>query len=432
MSGPFSSPDTAGEEPEKIRVLIVDDIPETRENLRKLLFFESDIEVVGAATNGEEGIQMAAELQPHIVLMDINMPGLDGISASEAITQKVPFAQIIMMSVQGEADYLRRSMLAGAREFLIKPFSSDELISSIRRVYQLGASRREQARRVIPGPGYAGAESARQAEVDGKVIAIFSPKGGVGCSTLAVNLAVAIQQTPGHKVAIMDTSFQFGDIAVLLNIQAKRTIADLASQIDELDLDMLDTVLASHKSGIKALLAPPRPEIADLIKPDMIPRILGQMRRAFDFIVVDTSSTLQDIVLNVLDESDLIVLLTTPEIPAIKNAKLFFELTEALEYPPGKTKLVLNKADRRINIRAEHIQANIKYKVDGQLPLDERTVITAVNQGVPYVLAHRNSPLTEATVKLAQYLMQAVAQPEVAVEEQEQAKKASLGRLFNL
>ena len=127
----------------KIRVLIVDDIPETRENLRKLLFFESDIEVVDAANSGEEGITMSGELKPDIVLMDINMPGIDGITASEAITQQVPFTQIIMMSVQGEADYLRRSMLAGAREFLIKPFSSDELITSIRRVYELGASRRE-------------------------------------------------------------------------------------------------------------------------------------------------------------------------------------------------------------------------------------------------------------------------------------------------
>src|SRR4030065_135229 len=108
-----------GGKPEKIRLLIVDDIPETRENLRKLLFFESDIDVVGAATNGEEGVQMGLELQPDIGLMDINMPGVDGITASERISQQVPLCQIVMMSVQGEADYLRRSMLAGAGEFLI-------------------------------------------------------------------------------------------------------------------------------------------------------------------------------------------------------------------------------------------------------------------------------------------------------------------------
>ena len=114
MSGSVTPLPENSEDQEKIRLLIVDDIPETRENLRKLLFFESDIDVVGAATNGEEGIEMAVELQPDIVLMDINMPGVDGITASEKITQKIPFCQIIMMSVQGEADYLRRSMLAGA------------------------------------------------------------------------------------------------------------------------------------------------------------------------------------------------------------------------------------------------------------------------------------------------------------------------------
>jgi DNA-binding NarL/FixJ family response regulator/mRNA-degrading endonuclease RelE of RelBE toxin-antitoxin system len=124
---------------EKIRLLIVDDVAETRENLRKLLYFESDIEVVGATTNGEEAIQMAVEQQPDIVLMDIILPGINGITATEIISQQVPSAQVIMMSVHGEADFLRQAMMAGAREFLIKPFSSDELVNSIRRVYQIAA-----------------------------------------------------------------------------------------------------------------------------------------------------------------------------------------------------------------------------------------------------------------------------------------------------
>lgn len=120
----------------RIRLLIVDDLVETRENLRKLLYFESDIRVVGAATNGEEAVQLAVELNPDVILMDMILPGLDGIRATEIISQQVPTAQVIMMSVHGETDYLRRAMLAGAKEFLIKPFSSDELMTSIRRVYR--------------------------------------------------------------------------------------------------------------------------------------------------------------------------------------------------------------------------------------------------------------------------------------------------------
>ena len=120
-------------EGQKIRVLIVDDIAETRENVRKLLQFESDIEVVGAAKSGKEGIDFSHEYDPDVILMDINMPDMDGISATEAILQKQPHAQVIMLSVQGDPNYMRRAMLAGARDFLTKPPMADELISAIRR-----------------------------------------------------------------------------------------------------------------------------------------------------------------------------------------------------------------------------------------------------------------------------------------------------------
>jgi pilus assembly protein CpaE len=400
MSGSVTPLPENSEDQEKIRLLIVDDIPETRENLRKLLFFESDIDVVGAATNGEEGIEMAVELQPDIVLMDINMPGVDGITASEKITQKVPFCQIIMMSVQGEADYLRRSMLAGAREFLIKPFSSDELVSSVRRVYQLGASRR-QAMPTVQAPAGEMPVAEATPSAEGKVVTVFSSKGGVGCSTIAVNMAIALQQNAASKVVIIDTSLQFGDVGVLLNLYASRTMADLAAHADELDDELINDIFIPHSSGVKALLAPPRPEVADTITPALITEVLDRLRKMFDIIIIDTGSILDDIVLNVLDVSDKIIVVTTPEIPAIKDAKLFFEVTEALEYERERFIFVLNKTDKRINIRAEDIAANIKYTVEGQLPLDERSVTTAVNQGVPYVLGSKSSLLTQATIDLS-------------------------------
>ncbi|MEJ2560965.1 MAG: AAA family ATPase, partial [Anaerolineae bacterium] len=171
---------------------------------------------------------------------------------------------------------------------------------------------------------------------------VFSPKRGVGCSTVAINLANALHQAEGRQVALVDSSLQFGDVAVLLNLQASRTIADLAPHIDELDQELLDHVLLAHHSGIKALLAPPRPEMADLVAPGVLNTILEKLRRLYDYIVIDTPSTLADLTLTVLDVADRIILITTPDIPAIKNAKLFFEVTEALEYPSGKTILVLN------------------------------------------------------------------------------------------
>ena len=129
---------------EQIRVVIVDDIAETREHLTKLLSFEADIQVVGTAASGEEAVELAGKLAPDILLMDINMPGMDGISTTERISSTFPATSIIMMSVQGEADYLRRSMLAGAREFLVKPFSSDELTTSIRQVHARETQKRSR------------------------------------------------------------------------------------------------------------------------------------------------------------------------------------------------------------------------------------------------------------------------------------------------
>jgi pilus assembly protein CpaE len=344
--------------------------------------------------------------------MDINMPGMDGITASERISQSVPFTQIVMMSVQGEADYLRRSMLAGAREFLIKPFSSDELVSSIRRVYQLGASRRQAM--PVMSPTSSGAIPRAEAMVQhaGKVVTIFSAKGGVGCSTIAVNLAIALQQTAAIKVAIVDANLQFGDVGVLLNLYASRTIADLASNAEELDDELITDVFIPHSSGVKALLAPPRPEMADMVTPALVSDVLKRLQAMFDVILVDTGSILDDVVLNVLDMSDKIIVVTTPEIPAIKDAKLFFEVTEALEYQRSRIIFILNKADKRINIRAEDIEENIKYSIQAQLPIDERTVTTSVNQGVPYVLGDKNGLLSQATVQLAKKVMKALEERE--------------------
>src|SRR5258708_4812780 len=181
-----------------IRVLIVDDIAETRDNLEKLLFFEKDIEVIAKAGTGREAVAMAKQHQPDVVLMDINMPDMDGIAATEALLSQVPTTQVIMMSVQGEQDYLRRSMLAGAREFLIKPISAEDLYNAIRHVHRLQTTQR----RYMPvGPGDAGG-SAESSGPQGQVVAVFSPKGGVGTSAIAANLAVSLRQLTGKKVVL--------------------------------------------------------------------------------------------------------------------------------------------------------------------------------------------------------------------------------------
>src|SRR5438132_14259369 len=154
---------------EKIRILVVDDIAETRENLAKLIGFEPDMIIVASAGGGQEAVDLAKKERPDVILMDINMPDMDGITATEIIANTVPESPIIMMSVQGEQDYLRRSMLAGAREFLVKPFSADELVNAIRHVHEIEQVKRARYQAAAPAPSAGGG---------GQLQNVFQPERG--------------------------------------------------------------------------------------------------------------------------------------------------------------------------------------------------------------------------------------------------------------
>jgi pilus assembly protein CpaE len=384
-----------------IRVLIVDDIAETRENLRKLLQFEADIKVVGAARTGEEGLRLARETMPDVVLMDINMPDMDGITATEALVADIPFAQIVILSVQSDADYMRRAMQAGARDFIPKPPSGDELIATIRMVSVHAREQREklakQAQREASdgglGRGFGGMERA------GKLIAAYSPKGGVGCTTLVSNIAIGINsvQTPA---VLVDTSLQFGDLSVFFNMQVKTSIVDLAANVNDLDAEMLDEVLMQHESGLRLLAAPPRPELADEITADQVRKILQFLKTRYPYILVDTSSTMDDITLAVLDSADLLMTVSTPDIPAIKDARLLFDLLSVLDFPIERVVFILNKMDRRTGITAEAVAENLKCTVDGSIPAEERTVSTSINRGEPLLLGDANRPPAKNILEL--------------------------------
>ena len=394
-----------------IRVLIVDDIPETRDHLTKLLGFESDIDVVGSAASGGEAITLATSLTPDVVLMDINMPDMDGIAATELLARAVPTASVVMMSVQGEADYLRRSMLAGAREFLVKPFSSDELTASIRQVYSREREKVSFMAAAAPAataPAATGTTSgAPKGSGDGEpgiVVAVFSPKGGVGRTTVAVNLAVAAATELGKKVVLIDGSFQFGDVGVLLNLNPKnKSIADLVPELEQAgnDVESIDTFVINHSAGIRVLLAPPSPEMAELITPSGIRRIIETLRKTHDLVVVDCTAFFNDTTLAILDSADTILTMLSLEITSIKNMRLFLEVADQLGYEAGKVRLVLNRADSALGIRVADVEHSIGRKVDDTIVSDGRSVVYALNRGVPFFLSNREAQVSQDILRLA-------------------------------
>ena len=420
---------------EKIRILIVDDIADTRENLAKLIGFEPDMSVAGTAGGGQEAVTLAKKERPNVILMDINMPDMDGITATEIISNTVPESPIIMMSVQGEQDYLRRSMLAGAREFLVKPFSADELINSIRHVHELEKVRRQ---RYAPtqqqqqqqqqggggqGGGNAGNIFAPPQPERGKIITFFSPKGGVGRTTIATNLAVALHQTTEKPVVLVDGSLPFGDIAVILNMSPKaKTIADLIGSFETADSDVVESILTPHSTGIKVLLAPPTPESTELITGANIKHVLEVLRERYAYIVVDTWPSFQEQVITMLDVADVILTLMTLEITSLKNVRVFMEIVEKLGYDEKKVQLVANRNDSSGGIKASDVEASLGRKIPHAIVSDGRTLVLAVNRGVPFVISHRDSQVSKDIFALAAKLVSGEAEaPAMAGKQTKQA-----------
>jgi pilus assembly protein CpaE len=384
-----------------IKVLVVDDIAETRENIRKLLQFEADFEIVGAARNGQEGIELAKELQPDVILMDINMPDIDGITATETIREKVPHSQIVILTVQTDPNYMRRAMLAGARDFLTKPPSVDEMIGAIRRAGELAHEEREKSKSTFtikPGNGSAPTGMGRS----GKVISVFSPKGGVGTTTLAVNLAVCLQreQTP---VVLVDGNMEFGDVMVFVNQQAKNSIVDLAPRADELDPDVIEEVTTLHQaSGIKILAAPSRPEFAENVTGEQFAKVLQYLCNFFSYVVVDCASSLTDVTLSAIDCSDLIMLVTTQEIPAIKDSRMFLDLLGPLKISRDRLLFVMNKYDKRIGIKPEKVSENFKQELKVVIPFEEKVVLPSINRGVPFMVGDKSKTINRSFLSLAE------------------------------
>ncbi len=400
---------------EKIRILIVDDIADTRENLAKLIGFEPDMEVAGTAGGGQEAVNMAKQHRPHVILMDINMPDMDGITATEIISNTVPESPIIMMSVQGEQDYLRRSMLAGAREFLVKPFSADELINSIRHVHELEKVRRARYAPVAPVAPVGGPAVPVAGRETGKIITFFSPKGGVGRTTIATNLAVALHQLTGKPVVLVDGSLPFGDIAVILNMSPKaKTIADLIGSFETADSDVVESILVQHSTGIKVMLAPPTPESTELITGTHIKHVLEMLRERYAYIVVDTWPSFQEQVITMLDVADVILTLMTLEITSLKNVRVFMEVVEKLGYDEAKVQLVANRNDSSGGIKASDVEASLGRKIPHTIVSDGRTLVLAVNRGVPFVISHRDSQVAKDIFALAQKVAAAETAPAAA------------------
>lgn len=400
---------------EKIKVVIVDDTEETRNNVKTLLSFEKRIEIIGEAENGEEAIFIVKESRPDVVLMDINMPVMDGIKATEEISMSVPETAVIIMSVQGETEYLRKAMAAGARDFLNKPFSSDDLINTVLKVYDIESQRRQHSN-----------VNRVKEEVKSRIISVFSTKGGVGKTTIASNIAVSLARTTKKRVALVDLDLQFGDVAIMLNASVKNTISDLIKEINMLDSDSMEDYLVTHFSGVRVLPAPVKPEYAEYITSSHVEKILNTLKEYYHYIIVDTSASFHETVLTALDMSDKILLVSTLDLPTIKNVKSGLDVMETLRYPKEKINIILNKASEQFGIKYKDFENTLKHQIWAYIPEDSQTVITSANKGFPFVMTRTETKVAKAILTISNDLIKDKEAP------QDKNDKGAVKKIFGV
>jgi pilus assembly protein CpaE len=324
----------------------------------------------------------------------VNLPGFDGIQATREIMATAP-ASIVMMSAEGDSEYLRRAMQAGARDYLKKPFTIDELTSAIGRAETLALPT------VAPSP--AGPKQAR-------VITVFGTKGGVGRTTVAANLAVALSMG-GHRVAALDLDLEFGSLATLMGCRPGGTIYDLARLQTVITPEHVQRVAVTGTDGkVQVVAAPPLPQHAAEVEGDAradrsrqyVAETLDAMRKVFDYVVVDTAVGFRESNLLAFDRSDRILIVATPEIPSLAATCRGLDLLlNQLEVPKEKIQVVINRADTAVGLTLSDVTKTLGQAIRYEVPSDGEHVIYCANAGRPVVLTRGNFKAAQALRQLA-------------------------------
>lgn len=396
--------------PEKVRVLVIPGTDPVGNWIATVISGHPEMALVGEVRDLGEVAASVQKLAPDVLLVDLSSGILARNHLLGQISAPMSGVAVIVVATGNELEQVRQAMLYGAQGFLIKPFGEADLLNSVRQAHELAARRRaELSRAAVPakGPDVA---PVRQAEV----VAVYGPKGGVGCTTLAINLAVALHQTAQEGVILVDADLGFGDVDTALNLTPSTSIGTLLPRLESLDDDAnLLTALPSHGSGIRVLPAPPHLDTADTIQPDQLRRLLLRLAGlGSGYVVVDTWSRLDDRTLAVLDSCEHLVVVTTPQVTALRNTHRFLEVIDLLGYERSGVLLVLNHCYHRSTVKRQDVERALGHPVAQVIQHDPGPVAVSLNRGVPLVEEHPNSTVAQGILELARLLIEREADRE--------------------
>ena len=346
----------------------------------------------------EENILQAVKIeQPDILLFDYRyFPLEETFDVIDDITILNPKTATLVVIPEEEVVNANKVILAGARAFLPYPFTRASLLNTLKRVHELNT------RLVSSGDAVAGRAGVKQ----DKSVLVFSPKGGSGCSSVAVNLAIALFQATDEELLLVDGKHLFGDVGLMLNIKTANSIVDLIPHAGNLDESLVRQIVIRHTSGIQVLPSPFSASVAQPIRPDDLFKVITGLQKIFPVMVVDGGNYLNDNVVTLMDTLERVMLVITPDLASLRNARLFMDICRTLSYPREKILLVMNKVSGRNDVSMGEVEKVLRTKIFGVIPADENIALSSLNEGVPIITKRANHPISKAYKKLAENLLE--------------------------
>ena len=364
-----------------ISIAIINSSKATRDAIETLLHQMGDVvKLTGSAADFFDGMRILQIANPQVVILEINDPST-GVEQVRQILARFPRISVFVTSVHKSTDLILSAMRAGAMEYLLEPVEFGDLAEALQKVGRLWVTRP--------------VESAHE----GKITTVYNPVGGMGTTTVAVNLAAALA-ADNEKVALVDLNFFSGDVAVFLDVNPAYTLSSITSNIARLDANFLMSVMTKHASGFYVLTEPLEVEETMVITPEQVLRVLTLLKGVFSHVIIDTGGSLAGCNQTTLEISDLILFNMTLSLPALKNAKRYLVAMEKRGLPRGKIKLVVNRYLSKADIRIEDAEKVLSHKVSLTIPNEYKDVIASINKGVPVVNLSPRSPFSKSIVQL--------------------------------
>jgi pilus assembly protein CpaE len=369
---------------ESAKILVVDGDTEALERTEAIL--QAGGYQPLATVTGQAAVLMARLQRPRLILLEVNLPDFGGYDICRALRGTAGLADvpILIYTTRQEIEDKVAGFEAGANDYIAKPAAAAELIARVR--------------------------AALRTEDQGlaSFIALFGSKGGVGTTTMASNLAIALKAATRKRVTLLDASVLAGTLGVMLNVEPTHTLADLLPHLDEMDSELLSSVVAEHSSGVKVLLSPPWSTNGNGVQPAQFEHILAWLQQSNDYVVVDTSPSLDHATFRVLQLSHHVLMVVTPHMSSLCNTRLLMYELDTWDEMSQKVMLILNRCTAKGGLPLKDIEAALGKKVYAQIPNDEALVTYSVNRGIPLMLSHPRSAVARSVAQLAHGLVEKV------------------------